>query len=164
MIKLKTLPESVITRINERLTDESTARIFYKAAAAYCDVNGLPNMKKYFIAESESENGHFDKLLEHLTGWNSEPTLVDIAPPVPFKSLEDIFDRAYNMEYDLLEAYEENATDTFKECIGTFNVFTDFVRIQNESVIEYANLINIFATYNGQLGLFDAYIGELNEN
>jgi hypothetical protein len=75
--------------------------------------------------------------------------LVDIAPPSPFKSLEDIFDKAYNMEYDLLEAYEKDATDTFSECIGTFNVFTDFVRVQNESVIEYSNLLNIFRLTTG---------------
>jgi ferritin len=163
MIKLKTLPDSVVTRINERLLDEQTARIFYKAAAAYCDVAGLPNLKKYFIAESESENRHFDKLLDHLTGWNIQPTLTEVKPPEPFKSLESVLEDAYNMEYALLEAYEKDSQDTFKECIGTFNVFTDFVRIQNESVIEYANIINIFANYNGQLGLFDAYIGEINE-
>jgi ferritin len=161
---LKKLPQSVLDRANSRIADEQAARYFYKSAAAWCDVTGFTNARDYFLNEAEDESKHFDKVVAFVTGWNSVPVFGDVLAPVSsFAGMEDILNNAYQMEVDLLEAYEADMKDSIADCPNAFNFFSDFVRIQNESVIEYATLINKLQNYkaitNG-MALFDNEVFE----
>lgn len=161
---LQKLPAIILDRANSRIADEQTARYFYKSAAAWCDVNGFTNARDYFLNEAEDENKHLDKVVAFITGWNSMPVFSDVLAPVSsFSSMEDILNNAYQMEADLLEAYEADMKDILTDCPNAFNFFSDFVRIQNESVMEYATLINKLKNYkavtNG-MALFDNEVFE----
>lgn len=159
-MKLNTPPSIVVQRINDRIADEQTARCFYKSASVWCNINGFENFEKYFLDESQSENDHFDNLIKFMGDWNTMPAFRSVAAPeTGFKSLEDILTQAYQMEYDLLKSYEKDAIDAMGVSIVGFNLFSGYVDIQNESVIEYAKLIDRLDNYkqltNG-MALFDA--------
>jgi len=161
---LQKLTQPVLDRANNRIADEQAARYFYKSAAAWCDVNGFTNARDYFLDEAEDESKHFDKVVAFVTGWNYMPTFGNVLAPISsFTNMEDILKNAYQMEFDLLEAYEKDMKDSLIDCPNAFNFFSDFVRIQNESVMEYATLINKLQNYkaitNG-MALFDNEVFE----
>lgn len=163
-MKLNTLPKISIEAILARLSDEQTARYFYEAAAAWCRQKGYDNAEKYFRSEAQSENDHYARLVSFLSDWNVEISFPAIKAPVTgFTDLLDLLSKAYQMEFDLMEAYEEDALSVMQECLNTFGLFQDYIKIQNDSVVEYATLINKAANYlpmDKNLALFEAEVFE----
>ncbi len=147
-MKLKQLPRSVVAALSARLSDEQTARYFYESASAWCQNNGYNKAAKYFLDESISESSHAAKIIKFLSDWNEPVKFNAINPPASgFSGLMDIIEQAYIIEFDLLESYEADAKNVFTASLVGFNLLNDFVSIQNESVIEYADLINKAANY-----------------
>jgi len=76
-----------------------------------------------------------------LNEWNCEVEFPKLENPiVSFKSLQEIIEKCYEMEYNLLCKYETNSIAIFPVCQKTFNLMNDFVRTQNTSVINKSNI------------------------
>jgi ferritin len=142
VITPKTLPSSIEKAIDERIGDEYTAHYFYRNAANWCKGANYAKAAAFFDAEANSELEHAKGLQDYLTQWNLLPAIPAAPTKKSFKSLIEIVNGAYEMEYGLLEKYSENQTEFFKEHIPSFNFIQDYVDIQNQAVGEYSDLLN----------------------
>lgn len=142
----KKLPKGVSDLLNARLMDEFNAFYFYRNASNWCEGIGYKNAAKFFAKESVDESEHAKGIEDFLTGWNVMPTLPEIAPPTSFKSLVDIIQKAYEIEYELYEAYEESSVKIFDmNDICAFDFLQKYRTIQTQSVREYSDLLNELA-------------------
>jgi len=144
MIKPVQLPKEVVDVLTPRIGDEHKAFYFYKSASNWCNEKGYFKAAKFFAAESADELTHSEKLEKFIRDWNVIPELNTIEKPVlEFEGLVDIIEQAYEMEYDLYEAYEQSSKEVFK--IGdlcAFDLLQEFRTIQKESVAQYSNFLN----------------------
>lgn len=142
------LPQSIVSLLSKRLIDEKTAEYFYISAANWCRLMGYEGGEKYFNGEAASEKEHFQKLIDYMADWNVQPILPSIEQPAQdFTDLKDILERAYQMEYSLMLAYQEISATIFTSHLVTFDFLSFYRNIQNESVIEYSTLLNKLALY-----------------
>lgn len=138
----KTLPEEIVTSLNDALVEEYTAHYFYRGAANWCDNVNYKKAAKFFEAEAVAELEHALKLQKFLTGWNCTPKLPSVKFSGEFKSLIDVVNKSYAIEYQLGSKYMNWATQTLPKHLMTFNFLQEFVDIQNQSIIEYSDLLN----------------------
>ncbi len=134
--------ENIINIFNERLGDEYTAYYFYRNAANWCKNMNYKKAAAFFESESEGELGHAKGLQDYLTQWNIIPQIPQAPTTQNFSSLVDIINKAYNLEYNLLEKYSENQKMLSNEHPATFNFIQKYVDIQNGEVSEYSDLLN----------------------
>lgn len=139
------LPSNVVSQLTERLSNEFKAYYFYRSATNWCKNVGYFKASEFFAKESEDELAHAKKIEDYLTDWNVTPMLPVIDKPVlEFSCLCDVLDQAYEMEYELYEAYEETSMNIFK--IGDLCVF-DFLQFfrtaQKDAVAEYSDKLNM---------------------
>ena len=138
----KTLADSTVKILTDRLRDEYTAHYTYRNAANWCRNANYKKAAAYFEDEAAEELEHAKGLQDYLTQWNLLPAIPAAPTKKAFKSLIEIVNGAYEMEYGLLEKYSENQTDFFKEHIPSFNFIQEYVDIQNQAVGEYSDLLN----------------------
>ena len=159
MAKVNILPSKVVALLIQRVLNELTARYFYEAAANWCRRLGYTNSEAFFKSEAGDENTHYNKLLDYLADWNNTPILPDIkVPDVSFTSLQDIFQKAYDMENDLSKLYQNDSAEIFSIHMMTFDFLQFFRNIQNESIIDYStklNQIELYLPTDPQLVRFD---------
>lgn len=149
------LPNSIVNLLQKRVLDEKTAEYFYQSAANWCRLKGYAGGEKYFNNESSQEKTHYQKLIDYLADWNIQPILPNInEPQQDFTSLQDILERAYQMEYDLMLAYQDISTTIFTSHLVTFDFLTFYRNTQNESVAEYSTLLNKLALYSDEDVIF----------
>lgn len=150
------LNQQIATLLSARSHDEQKASYFYNAAANWCAVKGYEGGKKYFQKEAMEEQEHYQELSNYMTSMNVEPTLHTITMPERFESLTDIIEKAYEIENDLLEKYNQTSKQAFDIDLTTFEYLKKFRDIQRESVIRYSDLINQLMILNdsNKLDLF----------
>lgn len=141
MIQLQSLEPDEVQIIIPRVQDELNARYFYEAAKAWALTNGYDKAAEYFKKEAEQENQHYIRWIEFLSNWNVNIEFPLIPTPPKFISLQDILEKAYVMEFNLLEEYEKDALNVFPICQKIFRIMQDYVTIQNDSVIESNDLV-----------------------
>jgi ferritin len=148
MITLYPLPQEAIDTIQRRIADEQDEFYFYISAMSWCRLNGYENASNYFDAESRGEEYHYKRLITYLTSWNTEVNFSSVVGSIrSFKSLQDIFEQAYRMEFEMYKKYEANCLKLFPICQNTYSLLQDFVRIQNESVISAADKVTKMENY-----------------
>jgi hypothetical protein len=144
MLKPVQLPKEVVSELTPRIGDEHKAFYFYKAAANWCFEKGYNRAGKFFQEESADELTHAEILEKFIRDWNVIPELDPIKePPMEFSGLVDILEQAYEMEYELYEAYEDTSKTVFK--IGdlcAFDLLQQFRTIQKDSVALYSDYLN----------------------
>ena len=147
MIQPNTLDPKIVKCLGERLSDEYTAFYFYRSAANWCDNVGYKKAAEYFKAESADELTHADGIEKFITDWNCTAPLQDIdKPELEFKSLVDVIEKAYQMEYDLYVGYEETSMEIFDmgdACV--FDFLQKYRMQQTKSVAEYSDFLNKLA-------------------
>jgi len=149
MITLQTLEPAVIDIVMPRVLDELKARYFYEAGMAWSRKNGYDKAAKYFKAQSYEEKHHYKIWVNFLSDWNVDIDFPNITPEKKeFKSLTDILEQQYQMEFNLGESYETDAIKVFPLCQITFKKMQYFVMIQNSSIIESNNLVTKAYRYN----------------
>lgn len=159
MIKPQTLPQKAIDILTARINDEQAAFYFYISASAWCRLNGYNKCAEYFSVESSNEEAHYKQLINFLSDWNVKVDFKVVGEPAKnFTSLQQIFEMAYEMEVQLYERYNANAIDIFPICQNTYLTLTEFVRVQNYSVIDANNYLTKLYNYqqtDPSLVLFD---------
>lgn len=138
----KTLADTTVKILTERLGDEYTAHYFYRNATNWCAGIGYAKAAAFFAQEAENELEHAKGLQKYLVDWNVMPLLPAIKPNITFSDLIDIINKAYALEYSLFEAYNKNSSELFTTDLPTFDFLTTYRTGQTESVIEYSDLLN----------------------
>lgn len=144
-IKPKTLDDisnKLTQTLNKRIGDEYTAYYFYRNAANWCKGMNYNKAGEFFEGEAANELEHSKGLQDYLTQWNIFPTIPQAPTTMNFTSLVDVVNKAYEMEYGLLEKYSEDQGVFFGIHPATFNFIQKYVDIQNEEVAEYSDLLN----------------------
>jgi ferritin len=161
MIKLQTLEPNEVAVIMPRVQDELNARYFYEAASAWCLTNGYDNAAKYYEHEATQENEHYARWIKFLSDWNVVIDFPEIPQPPKFTSLLDIIEKANELEYNLEEAYEQDAVNVFPICQIIYKLMQEYVHIQSDSVIEANNIATKAYNYIGidpNLVLFESEV------
>lgn len=139
----KQLPKEIANLINERISDEYVAHYFYRQASNFCENVGYLKAAAYFKEESQSELSHAEGLQKYLVDWNMMPVLSPVEPPQKVTSLVDVIEKAYEMEYNLYEAYEKISKEIFNmDDICTFDFLQKYRLIQLQSIAEYSTFLN----------------------
>lgn len=138
----KSLPNEVESILNERLGDEYTAYYFYRNAANWCKNVNYKKAASFFNSEAEGELGHAQGIQDYITQWNLIPEIPQVHTSHKFISLVDIINKAYEIEYNLLQKYSNNQKDLDALHPATFNFIQKYVDIQNGEVEEYSDLLN----------------------
>jgi ferritin len=142
VLKPKTLPADIVSALNDRIADEYTAHYFYRYATNWCQGVNYPNAAAFFAKEAAAELEHAEKLQKYLVDWNVNPTLPPVKFSGKFDSLIDIVNKAYAIEFDLGEKYNETSADIFTMHLPTFDFLQNFRELQTESIAEYSDLLN----------------------
>ena len=143
-----TLDPEVIQLLIERIKDEYTAHYFYRNASNWCDDKGYLKAAAFFAAEAEAELTHAQKVQKYLVDWNALPVIAPVKMFPSYTSLIDIVNKAYDMEFNLLLAYNSTSQQIFSSCLSTFDFLQELRQGQVESVAEYATLLNAAALVN----------------
>lgn len=138
----KTLAEGTVTKLTERLKDEYTAHYFYRNASNWCAGEGYQKAAAFFAKEAANELEHAEGLQKYLVDWNVYPTMPSVKPTLNFANLIDIINKAYALEYALFEAYIKDSKELFNDDLNTFDFLTGYRTGQNQSVIEYSDLLS----------------------
>lgn len=138
----KTLTEEIVSSLNEALKEEYTAHYFYRGASNWCQGVGYFTAAAFFTKEAAAELEHAEKLQKYLVDWNCTPMLPSVKFSGEFKSLIDVVNKSYAIEYQLGTKYMNWASQVFNKHLMTFNFLQGFVDIQNESIAEMSDKLN----------------------
>ena len=145
-----TLDKNIEKTLNERLGDEYTAYYFYRNAANWCKNMNYKKAYSFFNSEAESELGHAQGIQDYLTQWNLIPEIPQVPTVYKFENLVEIIDKAYDLEYNLLQKYSDNQKQLLNVHPSTFNFIQKYVDIQNGEVEEYSDLLNALQLINSE--------------
>jgi ferritin len=138
----KSLADESVSKLNDRLKDEYAAHYFYRNASNWCAGEGYLKAAAFFAKEASAELEHAEGLQKFLVDWNVQPTMPSVKANITFTNLIDIVNKAYQIEYALFEAYIKDSKELFASDLNTFDFLTGYRAGQNQSVIEYSDLLN----------------------
>ena len=136
------LEDFVVEMLLERLKDEYAAHYFYRASANWCRSKNYKKAAAFFDEESSSELEHSKKVQNYLTDWNVDFQIPRAETEHEFESLINIINGAYQMELSLLKAYNQTSSEVLVKDMTTFDFLQELRQGQNQSVIEYSDLLN----------------------
>lgn len=144
------LPEEIVKLLLPRLKDEFDAAYMYRAASNWCQGVGYFKAAEFFAKESEDELAHAKGIEKYLVDWNVIVSLPKIETPASeFTDLVAVLDKAYAIEYDLYEEYEDTSMKIFeKGDLSTFDFLQHYRTIQRKSVAEYSDKLNMLEGVN----------------
>lgn len=140
--KIYSLPEKTIKILTDRIKDEYVAHYYYRAATNWCADMNYKKAAAFFENEAKDELGHSEVLQQYMTDFNIIPEIPSAKISHTFNSLEEIINGAYEMELNLMKAYNKDSQSLFGDDITTFDLLTKFRKIQKGAVVEYNDLIN----------------------
>lgn len=145
----KTLPKSpkklspeILSILTERLADEYTAHYFYLCAGNWANEKGYFNAGKFFLSESDSELQHAKTIQEYIVSWNTVPQIPRVQTNHEITDLVDAINKAYDLEFNLLQSYSNDSKKCFIKDPNTFILIQKYIELQNDSVKEFADLLN----------------------
>ena len=136
---------------------EKLAAQTYEHLANVARMKGLFGCEKYFLAEAKDENKHFQKLAKFLNDMGVRicmPALEEQDEDI--ETIDEMFEKAYEMELNLLEYYESIEEELPTRCE---NIILEMVQIQVKSVGEYGDLLARLELVGDDVLLFDQEIG-----
>ena len=139
------LSENITNIFTERIADEYNASYHYQALSNWCAGVGFKKAAQFFANESKSELDHAATLQKFLVDWNVIVQLPPIPKPkVEYKDLVQGIEASYDIELELYNKYEANSKEIFElGDICAFDVLQPLRKIQNESVAEYSDMLNM---------------------
>jgi ferritin len=145
MKKPEKLSKEIVDLLLPRLNDEYFAFYAYRAMSNWCQGVGFVKAASYFKAESDDELTHARGIEDFLTLWNVIPELPKVdKPELEFSGLVDAIGKAYQIELDLYEAYEDTSAKILKTGdVCVFDFLQKYRDIQVKSVGEYSDMLNV---------------------
>lgn len=134
--------------LSKRIGDEYYAHYFYRCAANWCRTKAYKKACQYFEKEAHNELEHSEKLQKYLADWDCVAQIPQVATNHIFADLADIINKAYKMEYGLLTSYLEDSKVIMDLDLSTFDFLQFYRTTQNDSVIEYSDLLNALKLIN----------------
>lgn len=144
-MKLQQLSKETFLLLQGVLQEEYNAFYFYRSGKNWFANKGYFIAATFCEAESDDESRHAKILEKYMVDWNMTPALPNIESPVlEFKDPIDFLEQAYEIEFSLYQKYELVAERLMKaNDIGAWNFVQQFIQIQNDSVSEYSDKLNI---------------------
>lgn len=142
------LSPEIASMFTERIADEFTAHYFYMCAGNYCNNAGYFKAGKFFLDESMQELDHARGLQDYLIQWNIYPTISQVQTQHDLSGLVDIINKSYELEYNLFVKYNDNSKSCFIKDPSTYDFLEKYREIQNQSVAEYSDLLNVLKLIN----------------
>lgn len=136
---------------------EKLAAQTYEHLANIARMKGLFGCEKFFLAEAKDENKHFQKLAKFLNDMGVRicmPALEEQDEDV--ETIDEMFEKAYEMELNLLEYYESVEEEVSSRCE---NIILDMIEVQVKAVGEYGDLIARLSITGDDILVFDQEIG-----
>ena len=140
--KLYKLSDKVVKLLNARIKDEYYAHGLYRAAANWCHDQNYMKAAAFFDADAKTELDHAEILQKYMTDFNIIPVVEGNKEKFNFNNLIDIVHQAYEFELYLMKQYNKDSHDVFSEDLVTFDFLQQFRKIQQDSVVEFNDLIN----------------------
>jgi ferritin len=140
--KLYKLSEKVVRILNDRIKDEYYAHNLYRAAANWCHDQNYKKAAAFFDADSKTELEHAEMIQNYMTDFNIVSFVEGNKDKFEFDNLIDIIHQAYEFELYLMKQYNKDSQDVFRDDLTTFDFLQQFRKIQQDSVVEFSDLIN----------------------
>lgn len=138
----KKLNPEIVSLLTQRLGDEYTAHYFYRNATNWCADKGYKKAATFFANEADSELQHAKLIQDFMVSWNVIPFLPPVKMVPAFTNLVDVINKAYEMEYNLFIAYNNDSLEMFTVDLATFDFLQQLRQNQTTSVAEYADLLS----------------------
>lgn len=127
-------------KLNELVERELYAHNMYKYFSTCMQKHGYFGAQTYFLHESEEELKHWKMVADFMNDMGDEAEMPAIKKiDLSNENLIDLFNMAYEVEYDLLELYSDACMETKSAAVKQF--LLEMVEIQRKSVGEYGDLI-----------------------
>jgi len=135
----KLLTPDEVEMINKLGVEELTASQTYLHLSNTMKTIGFFGAEKFFMAESNSEREHYNKLEAFMNDMNEQIEVRTLqAVNIEIDDLMEAFEHALEMEMNLLSQYEE----AYKKSSPKLQALIHhFLEIQTEAVGEYGDLI-----------------------
>lgn len=148
-MELKKLSDKVVAELSSFLTKEYTASRFYAYASSCFNEKGYKIASAYCFKESNEELEHAKKLQNYANDWNCELRMEQLGEPQETDGIVDFLQKAYELEYNLLGDYEQSCANSLdRGDIKLFSFYQKYVKIQEKSVAEYADKLNMVKLFN----------------
>ncbi|MDO5751965.1 ferritin [Arthrobacter sp.] len=99
------LKGKLATAINDQITMEIQASVVYRQLAIEMDVQDLPGISGWFLAQSGEELEHAQKFTDHMTDRSAAPKIAAItAPNVTINSVLEAFEASLAHEQKVSES------------------------------------------------------------
>jgi len=160
------LKPSIEAILNKQIAMESAASYKYLAFASWCDVEGYSGAAKFLYEHSDEERMHMMKLFRYINDKGGR----SVVPPLEqqqlaFKSLKDVFERAYRSELEVTEAIHRIAGLCLSEAdFTTYNFIQWYINEQLEEENLYRGIldkIKLVGEEGNNLYLIDTEIEKL---
>jgi ferritin len=140
----KRVSPAIENKLNKQIEIEFGASQLYRAAAVWCDYNGLFNLSKFLDKHAGEEMGHMDKVKEYLLDRNCLPVIPAVPQPITqFTDILDVIRKAYEHEKFVTSTYVSLADDTISsKDFVTFTFIQWYLKEQIEEEVIFANLID----------------------
>jgi len=149
------LDSETISILTDRIKDEYAAHYYYRAAANWCRNKNYKKAALYFESEANSELEHAKGLQEYMDDFNVMPQIPETETEHDFENLVEIINGSYQMELNLMKAYNQSSSQLFTSDLTTFDFLKEYRETQKQAVIEYSDLLNalILVDYNDKFQL-----------
>ena len=153
----KLLTSQEVEMINKLGVEELTASQTYLHLSNTMKTIGFFGAEKFFMAESNSEREHYNKLEAFMNDMNEQIEVRTLqAVNIEIDDLMEAFEHALEMETNLLGQYEE----AYKKSSPKLQALIHhFLELQVESVGEYGDLIARLSRTNEPI-LIDQELGK----
>ncbi len=93
------MKETMQSALNEQIKRELESAYIYLSMVAYCEAQNFPGFAQWMRMQSEEENKHAMKIFDFVNERGGRVELQSISqPPVEYKSIEEIFEKALKHE------------------------------------------------------------------
>lgn len=160
------LKPSIETILNQQIAVESIASSKYLAFASWCDVEGYSGAAKFLYEHSDEERFHMMKLFRYINDKGGKSIVPSMPQPAKdFKSLKEVFVRAYESEIEVSESINQIAALCLKEAdFTTYNFIQWYITEQLEEENLYRSILDKFKLVGEEgnnLYIIDAEIEKL---
>lgn len=138
------LSETMLKALNEQITLEFYSSNLYLQMSSWCEFNALDGCAKFLKAHAAEEMEHMQRLFTYVneTGGLAIVGQID-APPVDFKSVNDIFQETYDHEVFITAKINQLAKIAQQEDdFSTFNFLQWYVAEQHEEEKLFKSIID----------------------